>query len=99
MSFCAVLTETQVRAQLHLEEEQRLIDGGESLHATTPSAFIMHGLDLEDTQYVVVIRIYLRDLYFILDVAFVVLPMTYLPAPHLDNLLVLPNSGISSARD
>lgn len=48
--FCTVLTETQVRAQLHLEEEQRLVDGGESLHATTPSAFIMHGLDLEDAQ-------------------------------------------------
>lgn len=49
-----MLTETQVRAQLHLEEEQRLVEGGESLHATTPSAFIMHGLDLEDSQYVTI---------------------------------------------
>lgn len=48
--YHAVLMETQVRAQLHLEEKQRLDDGGESLHATTPSAFIMHGLDLEDAQ-------------------------------------------------
>lgn len=45
------LTETEVRAQLLLEEGERLKEGGESLHATTPSAFIMHGLDLEDAQY------------------------------------------------
>lgn len=54
-SLRTALTETQVRAQLHLEEEQKLVDGGESLHATTPSAFIMHGLDLEETQYVILL--------------------------------------------
>lgn len=45
------LTETQVQQQLHLEEADNLWQGGESLHATSPSAFVMLGLDLEDAQY------------------------------------------------
>ena len=44
------LTETQVRNQLHLEEEKKIADGDEALHATSPSSFIMLGLDLEDSQ-------------------------------------------------
>lgn len=47
------MTETQIRKELHDEEEVRLAKGGESLHATSASAFMMLGLDLEESQYVV----------------------------------------------
>lgn len=47
-----MLTETQVRQQLQLEDEVNRREGGESLHATGPSSFVMLGLDLEDAQYV-----------------------------------------------
>ncbi|KDR65106.1 hypothetical protein GALMADRAFT_82273, partial [Galerina marginata CBS 339.88] len=45
------LTEAQVKKDLAEEESHRLAAGGVALHATGPSAFIVMGLDIEDTQY------------------------------------------------
>lgn len=44
------MTETQVRKDLNKEEEERLKAGGEALHATSASSFVMIGLDLEEAQ-------------------------------------------------
>lgn len=52
LTTCQALTETQVQQQLHLEEAENIWLGGELLHTTSPSAFIMLGMDLEDSQYV-----------------------------------------------
>jgi hypothetical protein len=46
------LTEAEFCRQLGLEEEHCLVAGGIALHTTTVSAFIMMGLDLEETQCV-----------------------------------------------
>ncbi|KDR72076.1 hypothetical protein GALMADRAFT_74300 [Galerina marginata CBS 339.88] len=44
------LTEAQVKKELAEEEGRRLAAGGVALHATGPSAFLVMGLDIEDTQ-------------------------------------------------
>lgn len=44
------MTETRVRKDLQSEEEARLRQGGESLHVTSASSFVMLGLDLEEVQ-------------------------------------------------
>jgi len=49
MSF-TVLTEADVRKELTKEEEIRLSNGGVALHETSASAFVVLGLELEDTQ-------------------------------------------------
>jgi len=43
-------TEAQVRKELAAQEERRLRDGGVALNNTAPSAFLVSGLELEDTQ-------------------------------------------------
>lgn len=44
------MTETRVQKELQSEEESRLKAGGEALHGTSASSFIMIGLDIEDVQ-------------------------------------------------
>ncbi|KDR83151.1 hypothetical protein GALMADRAFT_134646 [Galerina marginata CBS 339.88] len=44
------LTEAQAKKELAEEEGRRLAAGGVALHATGPSAFLVMGLDIEDTQ-------------------------------------------------
>ena len=46
------ISESLVRKELAEEEKDRLEQGGVSLHVTSASAFIIHGLELEDAQYV-----------------------------------------------
>jgi hypothetical protein len=46
------LTEAQVKKDLAEEEEQRLQDGGISLHEITASSFVAGGLELEEFQCV-----------------------------------------------
>jgi len=41
-----------VRKELAKEEEERLANGGVSLHATSASAFVVLALELEEAQYV-----------------------------------------------
>lgn len=44
------MTEAQAKKELAEDEEKRLASGGVSLHATSASAFIIMGLELEDAQ-------------------------------------------------
>jgi len=46
------LTEAQAKRELIAEEERRLAGGGVALHAKSAPAFIVMGLELEETQYV-----------------------------------------------
>ncbi|KAF9522288.1 hypothetical protein CPB83DRAFT_777307, partial [Crepidotus variabilis] len=46
----AGMTEAKAKKELAAEEERRLADGGDSLHATSASTFIIMGLDIEDSQ-------------------------------------------------
>lgn len=46
------MTEAEVRKEFGEDEEQRIADGEEPVHATSPSAFIFLGLELEEIQYV-----------------------------------------------
>jgi len=47
------MTEAQAKKELAEEEEERLANGGSSLHATSAAEFVAMGLDLEHAQYVV----------------------------------------------
>jgi len=42
--------ESQVRKDLAEEEQDRLEEGGISLHVTSAAVFIVHGLELEEAQ-------------------------------------------------
>lgn len=96
----AVWTETQVCAQLHLEEQSNLANGRESLHATTASAFIMHGLDLEDTQYVSCFPTGdMMAANYSVDVALNALPRKLTWAPPAESQEALPNNATCSAHD
>jgi hypothetical protein len=44
------ITEAQARMELAKDEERRLAAGGELLHATSASSFIVLGLEIEETQ-------------------------------------------------
>ena len=44
------LTEAEVRKELNLKEERRLLSSGISMHGTSACSFVMLGLDLEDAQ-------------------------------------------------
>ena len=44
------MTEAQVRKEFAEDEEQHIMDGEELVHATSPSAFIFLGLELEEMQ-------------------------------------------------
>lgn len=44
------ISEAQVRKDLAEEEQDRLEEGGTSLHVTSAAAFIVHGLELEEVQ-------------------------------------------------
>jgi len=46
------MTEAEARKEFAEDEEQRIADGEEPVHATSPSAFIFLGLELEEIQYV-----------------------------------------------
>ena len=46
------MTEAEVRKEFAEDDEQRIADGEELVHATSPSAFIFLGLELEEMQYV-----------------------------------------------
>ncbi|KDR70910.1 hypothetical protein GALMADRAFT_144380 [Galerina marginata CBS 339.88] len=46
----STLTEAQVRKDLADEEEERLVRGGSSVHATSASSFVVLGLELEAVQ-------------------------------------------------
>ena len=46
------MTEAEVRKEFGEDEEQCIADGEEPVHATSPSAFIFLGLELEEIQYV-----------------------------------------------
>jgi len=52
MFFFIAISESQVRKELAEEERDRIEQGGVALHVTSASAFIIHGLELEDAQYV-----------------------------------------------
>jgi len=47
------MSEAQVKKELAEEEEKRLVAGGVSLHNTSAASFIVLGLEIEDTQYVI----------------------------------------------
>lgn len=47
-----VMTEAQARKEFAEDDEQRIADGEEPVHATSPSSFIFIGLELEEIQYV-----------------------------------------------
>jgi hypothetical protein len=49
--FVLAITEAQAKKELALEEEQRLAAGGIALHTTSAAAFVIMGLEIEDTQY------------------------------------------------
>jgi len=44
------MTVAQVRKEFAEDEEQRIADGEEAVHATSPSAFVFLGLELEEMQ-------------------------------------------------
>jgi len=46
------MTEAEARKEFAEDDEQRIVDGEEPVHATSPSAFIFLGLELEEIQYV-----------------------------------------------
>ena len=46
------MTEAQARKEFAEDDEQRIADGEEPVHATSPSTFIFIGLELEEIQYV-----------------------------------------------
>lgn len=46
------MTEAEVRKEFAEDDEQRILDGDDPVHATSPSAFIFLGLELEEMQYV-----------------------------------------------
>lgn len=46
------LTEAKVQKELAEEEGSRLAAGGTALHETSPSMFLVLGMDLEESQYV-----------------------------------------------
>jgi hypothetical protein len=46
------MTEAKARKELAEEEERRLAAGGSTLHATSASSFVIMGLEIEETQYV-----------------------------------------------
>jgi len=48
--YLLAMSEAQVRKELAEEEGQRLQNGGISLNETTPAAFLVSGLELEDMQ-------------------------------------------------
>jgi len=47
------MTEAQAKKELAEEEEERLANGGVSLHAMSAGTFVAMGLDLEDAKCVV----------------------------------------------
>lgn len=47
-----VMTEAQARKEFAEDDEQRIADGEEPVHATSPLLFIFIGLELEEIQYV-----------------------------------------------
>ena len=50
--ICAAISESQVRKALAKEEEERLANGGVSLHTTSASVFVVLALELEEAQCV-----------------------------------------------
>ena len=50
MIYLPAMTEAQAKKELAEEEERQLVAGGESLHATSASLFIVLGLEIEETQ-------------------------------------------------
>ena len=44
------ISESRVRKDLAKEEQDRLEEGGISLHVTSAAVFIVHGLELEEAQ-------------------------------------------------
>ena len=61
------MTEAETRKEFAEEEEQRIANGEEPVHTTSPSAFIFLGLELEEIQYVALFlystHTYLNDTY------------------------------------
>lgn len=55
-SLSTGLTEAQERKALAEEEESRIARGDVSLHTTSASAFVFLALELEDLQYVLLIK-------------------------------------------
>ena len=50
MIYPQAMTEAQARMELAKDEERRLAAGGELLHATSASSFIVLGLEIEEIQ-------------------------------------------------
>jgi hypothetical protein len=50
MVYPQAITEAQAKMELAKDEERRLAAGGELLHATSASSFIVLGLEIEETQ-------------------------------------------------
>ena len=46
------MTEAEARKEFAEDDEQRIVDGEEPVHATSPSTFIFLRLELEEMQYV-----------------------------------------------
>jgi len=55
------MTVSQVQKELALSETRRRNEGGSIVHATSPSAFLVTGLEIEETQYVFLMAIFLID--------------------------------------
>lgn len=47
------MTEALVHKELADEEEQKQLAGQAAVHETSPAAFLMIGLEIEETQYVI----------------------------------------------
>ena len=46
------MTEAEVHKEFTEDDEWRIVDSEEPVHATSPSAFVFLGLELEEIQYV-----------------------------------------------
>lgn len=52
LTYSLAISEAQVRKELAEEEHNRIEEGGVSVHVTSASTFVVHGLELEEAQYV-----------------------------------------------
>jgi hypothetical protein len=66
------LTEAQVQKDLAEEEESRIASGGVVLHETSPSAFLVLGLELEDAQYALILSLYSIYSLTVIDEGYVI---------------------------